>query len=147
MHDGRQRVRRLREERRNSAFSVEQHVAHTVGVMVWAAICYGSRSPLVFIQATMTAQQYIQEVLELVVVPYLQDIPNALYQQDNARPHVARVSPEWLEQANVNLLPWPPRSPDSSPIEYVWDAIGHRLWNLAHPSQTLQQLRHKIQVI
>ncbi|RZC39539.1 DDE 3 domain containing protein, partial [Asbolus verrucosus] len=64
-----------------------------------------------------------------------------------ARPHVARVSLEWLEQANVNLLPWPPRSPDLSPIEHVWDMMGRRLSNLAHPPQTLQQLRHEIQVI
>ncbi|RZB38792.1 HTH 38 and/or DDE 3 domain containing protein [Asbolus verrucosus] len=67
------RVRRLRGERHNLAFSV----ARTAAVMVWGAICCESKS-LVFIQGTMTAQQYIQEVLELVVAPYLQDIPNAL---------------------------------------------------------------------
>ncbi|RZC38546.1 hypothetical protein BDFB_008870 [Asbolus verrucosus] len=32
INDGRQRVRSLRGERRNSAFSVEWHVARTVGV-------------------------------------------------------------------------------------------------------------------
>jgi hypothetical protein len=46
----------------------------------------------------------------------------------------------------VNLLPWPPRSPDLSPIEPVWDMIGQRLKNLAHPPQTIQQLLHEIQV-
>jgi hypothetical protein len=32
MHDGRQRIRRLREERRNPTYSAERHVARTVGV-------------------------------------------------------------------------------------------------------------------
>jgi hypothetical protein len=85
--------------------------------------------------------------LQHVLVPYVQDIPNGLYQQDNARPHIARVSLEYLEHANVNLLPWPPLSPDLSPIEHVWDKIGQRLKNLARRPQTIQQLRHKIQVI
>jgi len=39
----------------------------TVGVMVWGAIAYGSRSPLIFIRGNMNAQRYIQEGLE----PYL----------------------------------------------------------------------------
>jgi hypothetical protein len=95
----------------------------------------------------MNARRYVQEVLQPVLVPYVQDIPNGLYQQDNARPHIARVSLEYLEHANVNLLPWPPRSPDLSPIEHVWDMIGQRLKNLARRPQTIQQLRHEIQVI
>jgi hypothetical protein len=66
MHDGRQRVRRLRGERRNSAYSVERHVARTVGVMIWRAICYGSKSPLIFIQGSMNARRYVQEVLECI---------------------------------------------------------------------------------
>ncbi|KAH0821248.1 hypothetical protein GEV33_001543 [Tenebrio molitor] len=119
----------------------------STGVMVWGAICYGSRSPLIFIQGSMNARRYVQEVLQPVLVPYVQDIPNGLYQQDNARPHIARVSLEYLEHANVNLLPWPPRSPDLSPIEHVWDMIGQRLKNLARRPQTIQQLRHEIQVI
>jgi hypothetical protein len=147
MHDGRQRVRRLRGERRNPAYSVERHVTCTVGVMIWGAICYGSKSPLIFIQGSMNARRYVQEVLQPVLVPYVQDIPNGLYQQDNARPHIARVSLEYLEHPNVNLLPWPPRSPDLSPIEHVWDMIGQRLKNLARRPQTIQQLRHEIQVV
>jgi hypothetical protein len=86
MHDGRRRVRRLRGERRYFAFSVERPVARTVGVMVWGAIYFGSRSRLVFIQGNLTAIRYVQEVLRPVVVPYFRRVNNALFQQDNARP-------------------------------------------------------------
>ena len=144
MHDGRQRVRRLRGERRNLAFSVERHVARTVGVMIWGSICIGSRSPLIFIQGSMTAVRYIQEVLEPVAIPYIQRIGNALFQQDNARPHIARVTMAHLEQSNVNVLPWPPRSPDLSPIEHVWDMVGRRLGRLPNPPRTLAELRNEI---
>jgi hypothetical protein len=136
MHDGRRRVRRLRGERRNFAFSIERPVARTVGVMVWGAICFGSRSRLVFIQGNLTAIRYVQEVLRPVVVPYFRRVNNALFQQDNARPHIANVSRDFLDDSQVDLLPWPPRSPDLSPIEHVWDLMGRRLTNLHNPPLT-----------
>jgi hypothetical protein len=114
MHDGRRRVRRLRGERRNFAFSIERPVARTVDVMVWGAICFGSRSRLVFIQGNLTAIRYVQEVLRPVVVPYFRRVNNALFQQDNARRHIANVSRDFLDDCQVDLLPWSPRSPDLS---------------------------------
>ncbi|UYV72776.1 Transposase [Cordylochernes scorpioides] len=97
----------------------------------WGAIAYDSRSPLLRIQGTMTAQRYVDDVLRPVTLPYLQGVPNALYQQDNARPHTARISQQALQ--DVQMLPWPPYSPDLSPIEHVWDIIGRRLHALPQP--------------
>ncbi|CAH1988070.1 unnamed protein product [Acanthoscelides obtectus] len=130
MHDSRARVRRRRGERRNPQFFVERHVHHTVGVMVWGAIAYGSKSPLIFIRGNMNAQRYILEVLEPHLLPYLDTLTDPTFQQDNARPHVARVTIDFFQHNDVTLLPWPPRSPDLSPIEHVWDMMGRRLLNL-----------------
>ncbi|UYV72569.1 hypothetical protein LAZ67_9003782 [Cordylochernes scorpioides] len=80
---------------------------------------------------TMMAQRYVDDVLRPVTLPYLQGVPNALYQQDNARPHTARISQQALQ--DVQMLPWPPYSPDLSPIEHVWDIIGRRLHALPQP--------------
>ncbi|UYV71413.1 hypothetical protein LAZ67_8003051 [Cordylochernes scorpioides] len=80
---------------------------------------------------TMTAQRYVFDVLRPVTLPYLQGVPNALYQQDNARPHTARISQQALQ--DVQMLPWPPYSPDLSPIEHAWDIIGRRLHALPQP--------------
>ncbi|UYV77608.1 hypothetical protein LAZ67_15001702 [Cordylochernes scorpioides] len=54
-------------------------------------------------QGTMTAQRYVDDVLRPVILPYLQGVPNALYQQDNARPHTARISQQALQ--DVQMLP------------------------------------------
>ncbi|UYV62556.1 hypothetical protein LAZ67_2001071 [Cordylochernes scorpioides] len=80
---------------------------------------------------TMTAQRYVDDVLRPVTLLYLQGVPNALYQQDNARPHTARISQQALQ--DVQMLPWPPYFPDLSPIEHVWDIIGRRLHALPQP--------------
>ncbi|UYV66563.1 hypothetical protein LAZ67_4002086 [Cordylochernes scorpioides] len=125
------RVWRRRGERSNPAAIVERPTVRQRGIMVWGAIAYDSRSPLLRIQGTMTAQQYLDDVLRPVTLPYLQGVPNALYQQDNARPHTARISQQALQ--DVQMLPWPPYSPDLSPIEHVWGIIGRRLHALPQP--------------
>ncbi|UYV78657.1 hypothetical protein LAZ67_16002308 [Cordylochernes scorpioides] len=125
------RVWRRRGERSNPAAIVERPTVRQRGIMVWGAIAYDSRSPLLRIQGTMTAQRYVDDVLRPVTFPYLQGVPNALYQQDNARPHTARISQQALQ--DVQMLPWPPYSPDLSPIEHVWDIIGRRLHALPQP--------------
>ncbi|UYV84233.1 Transposase, partial [Cordylochernes scorpioides] len=125
------RVWRRRGERSNPAAIVERPTMRQRGIMVWGAIAYDSRSPLLRIQGTMTAQRYVDYVLRPVTLPYLQGVPNALYQQDNARPHTARISQQALQ--DVQMLPWPPYSPDLSPIEHVWDIIGRRLHALPQP--------------
>ncbi|UYV73395.1 hypothetical protein LAZ67_10003030, partial [Cordylochernes scorpioides] len=125
------RVWRRRGERSNPAAIVERPTVRQRGIMVWGAIAYDFRSPLLRIQGTLTAQRYVDDVLRPVTLLYLQGVPNALYQQDNARPHTARISQQALQ--DVQMLTWPPYSPDLSPIEHVWDIIGRRLHALPQP--------------
>ena len=40
--------------------------------------------------------------------------------QDNARPHKAEYTMDFLEDANVRVIEHPPYSPDLNPIEKVW---------------------------
>ncbi|GBM59498.1 hypothetical protein AVEN_70474-1 [Araneus ventricosus] len=56
-----------------------------------------------------------------------------VFQQDNARPHTAVVTQYAIQ--SVDMLPWPARSPDLSPIEHVWDIIGRQLQS--HPQLAL----------
>ncbi|GFW82922.1 transposable element Tc1 transposase [Trichonephila clavipes] len=53
--------------------------------------------------------------------PFLNGLPGAIFQQDNARTHTARVAQDFLR--HFQTLPWPARSPDLSPIKHVWDQL------------------------
>ncbi|KFM75422.1 Transposable element Tcb1 transposase, partial [Stegodyphus mimosarum] len=97
--------------------------------MVWGAIACDSRSPLVRIQGTMTAQRCLDNLLRPMAIPYLQELPNAIFQQHNARPRNDRICQHALQ--GIQMLPWPPCSPDLSPIEPVWDVIGRHLQTLS----------------
>ncbi|GFU95250.1 transposable element Tcb1 transposase [Trichonephila clavipes] len=89
----------------------------------------------------MTAQWYVHDILQTHVLPIMQRLPGAIFQQDNARPHTTRVSQDCLR--TFIILPWPARSPDLSEIEHVWDNLGRRV---GHPT-SLSELEAKVQQI
>ncbi|GFV66370.1 transposable element Tcb1 transposase [Trichonephila clavipes] len=77
--------------------------------MVWGAIAYDSRSTLIVMRGTLTGQRYVGDILRPHVGPFLNGLPGAIFQQDNARPHTVRVAQDFLR--HFNNLPWPARSP------------------------------------
>ena len=64
-------------------------------VMIWAAVSFRYKSPLHFCDRSLTGQRYRDEILTLYIVPMFQA------QQDNARPHTARVSMNFLQAHTV----------------------------------------------
>ncbi|GFY27458.1 transposable element Tcb2 transposase [Trichonephila clavipes] len=57
--------------------------------------------------------------------PFLNGLSGAIFQQDNARPHTARVGQDFLR--DFQTLPWSARSPDLSPVEQVWDHLKQQM--------------------
>ncbi|GFV96328.1 transposable element Tcb1 transposase [Trichonephila clavipes] len=79
-------------------------------------------------------------MLEPVVLPYLQGLTTTIFQQDNARPHVARIVQRFFVNPQIELLPWPALSPDLSPIENMWSMVAQRLTQITPPAATPVQL-------
>ncbi|UYV70421.1 SETMAR [Cordylochernes scorpioides] len=98
-------------------------------------------TPLVVIPGTLTAQRYVDDILRPVLLPFLSHHPGLTFQQDNARPHTARVTIDYLQSCRT--LQWPARSPDLSPIEHIWDVMGRRL----QPSRNVDYLARQLEKI
>ncbi|GFV46085.1 transposable element Tcb1 transposase [Trichonephila clavipes] len=109
-HDGRIRVWRHSGERMLNSCVMHHHTGSVPGIMVRGGIGYHSRTPLVRIAGILNSQHYISEVLEKVVLPYLLVLTTAIFQHDNARPHVARIVQRFFIDHQIELLPWPARS-------------------------------------
>ena len=144
-NDGHIRVQCYAGERNLRACILQRLREPTPSAMVWGAIGYNMWSRLVRIESNLNSNRYIREVLQPEVLPLLQATPHVIFQQDNARPHVARVVQTFLQRWRVSLLPWPTRSPEMSPIELVWDMVGRRLICQSPPAPTLDPLRTRIQ--
>ncbi|GFX29093.1 transposable element Tcb1 transposase [Trichonephila clavipes] len=144
-HDGWIRVWRHRGERMLNICVMHHHTGGVPGIMAWGGIGYHSRTRLVRIAGTLNSQRYISEVLEPVVLPYLLDLATAILQQDNARPHVARIVQRFFVNHQIELLPWPARFPDLSPIENMWSMVAQRLTQITPPAATPDQLWQRVE--
>ena len=96
---------------------------HSCQVMVWGAIGVGYRSKLLCFETNCDQQSYRSILEDNQIIRKLNEhfgVHQFVFQQDNAPPHVAKKTLEWLK-SEVHLLDnWPPHSPDLSPVEMMW---------------------------
>jgi len=99
--DGRARVYRRRNERfaPNCVRQVDRFGGGSV--MVWAGITHNFRTELVHIPGNLNAVHYRDDILQRHVLPFLNQ-HNGVFQQDNARPHIARVCRNFLNGSFTN---------------------------------------------
>ena len=99
--DCRQRVYRRRKERYAKNCVVQHDKFGGGDGMVLGAINHNFRSSLIILKNTLTARRYIDQVLRPELLPLIRRhqkyVNNPLkFQQDNARPHTARLTMDFL---------------------------------------------------
>lgn len=76
--------------------------------------------------------------LQQCLVPVLR--PGQTVILDNARFHQSASTPEFVQQAQCQLLFLPPYSPDLNPIEHQWATLKARLRRHPHSSRVFPDL-------
>ena len=103
--------------------------------MVWAGFCGAlGRSDLVVMKRDSntarggySAQSYLAVLRDQI--PRIWE-PGLIYMQDNASIHTARIIQRWLLEMGVEVLPWPPYSPDLNLIENLWTHLKNMIYKV-----------------
>ena len=114
--DGRQRIWRRVGERYAPCCITEVDRWGGGSVHVWGGITEFNKTDLVILRGSINAQAYVNQVAGPVIVPFMRrHLRRGMLQQDNARPHTARVTMNYFQAQNVNVMNWPANSPDLNP--------------------------------
>lgn len=81
-------------------------------------------------EGSLTGLKYAS-FLENDILPMLKTRygPEIIYQHDNARPHISKDVRQIFEKAQINVLNWPPYSPDINIIENVWRLLKDLIYD------------------
>ena len=52
---------------------------------------------------------------------------NFIFQDDNDPKHTAHIVKNYLRNHQIEMLEWPPQSPDLNPIESLWAELNRKL--------------------
>ena len=82
----------------------------------------------VLARGSLTAIRYRDVILRPLVRPYAGAVgPGFLLMKDHARPHVAGMCQQFLQEEGIDVMDWPARSLDLNPIEHIWDIMSRSI--------------------
>ena len=134
----------------NCAEAPVQVKMHSGGnsVMFWGCFSKHGTGPLVAIKGSVDQHEY-KSILEEELIPEFNRAKAAIpgtwrLMQDNAPCHTAKSVKTFLSRNRVELIEWPPYSPDLNPIENLWQWMKHKLETEFSVCQSAEDIEARI---
>ncbi|GBL56700.1 hypothetical protein AVEN_248439-1 [Araneus ventricosus] len=116
------------------------------GLLVWAVIETNGRIDLyLFAGGSVTTVRYRYEILHPLVWPFVAVMgTDAIFMDDTAHPHTARLVRSYLVSEAIPQMAWLAISQDLNPLEHVWDMLKRRIAGRSVQPGTLHGLQQAL---
>lgn len=119
--------------------------------MIWAAIWGDGHSEINRLSRDedaphrgYTARSYLEILEPNLAAIWTQDMT---FMQDNAPIHSSHKVKDWLQHHGIEVMEWPPYSPDLNPIENAWARLKERIYklfpDLSNETQTNEAFKNR----
>ena len=111
-------------------------------VMMWSGFSRRGKLTVAFCSPKMNSEKY-QDMLAESLLPFGPLITNGEYvfQQDNAPIHRSDSTQRGFIANSVELLSWPPCSPDLNPIENLWGYLVRKVYGFGRQFTDVSSLK------
>ena len=100
------------------------------GLMVWVCMTAKGPGPIICVDGHVNPKKYIG-ILTNVVEPFMDDNMPILskFQHGNMSCHKEKTVCAKIEEMELEVLPWPAKSPDLNPIKNAWKVLKNHVSN------------------
>lgn len=114
-------------------------------VMIWAGVSRAGKTEISVLEGRQNSEKYIK-TLHDYMLPMLEANreQNLILQQDGATIHTSGKTMQWITSQNIEVLPWPAKSPDLNIIENVWGMLARSVYLGGKQYNTVNELKNAI---
>jgi len=132
----------------------ERHIQPTVkygggSLMIWGCMTAKGVGYMCRVDGNMDAQLYtniLNDELLGTLDYYHLDQSDIVFQHDNDSKHTSRMATNWLKENGIEVLDWPPQSPDLNPIEHLWWHLKRRLAGYEDAPTSMHELWTRVEM-